>query len=73
MDLALNNLQRLICYKPHQTNQPNQILNNLFFFQITLISFGKLRIKLFSLWLWVVVQAGLFNLCLAIGVSEWIL
>ena len=27
MDLALNNLQRLICHKTHQT-KPNQTLNN---------------------------------------------
>ena len=25
MDLALNNLQRLICYKTQTTNQPNKI------------------------------------------------
>ena len=25
MDLALNNLQRLICHKTQETNQPNQV------------------------------------------------
>ena len=33
MDLALNKLQRLICYKTQQTNQPtNQILDETVFF-----------------------------------------
>ena len=30
MDLALNNLQRLICHKTQQTNKPNQITNPLY-------------------------------------------
>ena len=29
MDLALNNLQRLICHKTQQTNKPNQKEHNI--------------------------------------------
>ena len=30
MDLALNNLQRLICHKTQQTSKPNQLLKHTF-------------------------------------------
>ena len=49
MDLALNNLQRLICHKTHQT-KPNQI--KIIFKQIYMTHTSVINSSQFVTWSW---------------------
>ena len=56
MDLALNNLQRLICHKTKPTKQTNKKLN-------------KLMIR--NLWIFIDMQMIIYIVCKSVNLEMW--